>query len=604
MMKQILRRYKSIVVIGLCNALLWIILYSSFGKRRIELSSCNTRAAGGTCFLLEEIRRLALHIHKAKQHVRGTKTSDYLKKAKDSVEAILREMDADIKELYKRPTRESTSVCPEKFMGTKFGLPFFEKGFETVQCDHGIPLHKLVTILKVFNRSNLNQKSFLKTADRFVSSVQMLHSGMRILLSANNCDTKSCNLMTLEKKYPSVKWINRNGVSDGEIINEMVSLAKTPYVLIARDTEVLTKDSRLERLIREIESLNLVAAAGAARNTEGKWKIGCYLSVYRNFTLEYIEGYDESFHECLYCDFVEGPFLTAKEYLIKNPFNKFSFDEGLIEDWFLRISKRKEEIMVCPDAMFHVTNKTESKNNWQKFLSQWNIFKAVTPGSKTIIRNCDGQMFSKTDFDALSHCSLQFNAEVIKAVMKTCEDKNIFCELQEGTALSSVKLGKTLPWERDVDITFLTANYSALNGLQPYFEEKGISFSDQKGVWCCADNRSAGGKFLMRYRGWYVELYGQHIMDSEVLTNAGMKPTKTQFDGMWVNVPRNPGLFVRNRYGHEIYQHAQHWMTLEQKHGWINYKTNVFKPCASPGEQDCLDRYNGDGNIQFQFVLP
>ena len=30
--------------------------------------------------------------------------------------------------------------------------------------------------------------------------------------------------------------------------------------------------------------------------------------------------------------------------------------------------------------------------------------------------------------------------------------------------------------------------------------------------------------------------------------------------GHWIPVSYNPGLHVRNRYGHEIYKHSQHWL--------------------------------------------
>lgn len=91
----------------------------------------------------------------------------------------------------------------------------------------------------------------------------------------------------------------------------------------------------------------------------------------------------------------------------------------------------------------------------------------------------------------------------------------------------AVKFNKVLPWERDADLTFLTANYSAFKALGPVFKDAGYSFTaHDSSIWCCADGRKAGGKFSMFVDGWSIELYGQHRMESEMLVASGEKPTK------------------------------------------------------------------------------
>lgn len=117
---------------------------------------------------------------------------------------------------------------------------------------------------------------------------------------------------------------------------------------------------------------------------------------------------------------------------------------------------------------------------------------------------------------------------------------------------------------------------------------------------CCADGRKAGGTGILNSAYWHAELYGQHLMDTEKLHRLSLPPTRIFFDGMWVAVPRNPGMFARNRYGHEIYRHAQHWLTLGFSTGWDPYTPNSFSPCVQPGSHDCLDQFAVDGNIQFQ----
>ena len=180
----------------------------------------------------------------------------------------------------------------------------------------------------------------------------------------------------------------------------------------------------------------------------------------------------------------------------------------------------------------------------------------------------------------------------------------LLCEVQQtNLALrfsGAVKFNKVLPWERDADITFLTGNYTAFKQLRSKFSRAGYSLSDDDGsLWCCVDGRQAGGKFRVGASRWTLELYGQHMMESEALVASGQKPTKVLFAGQWVTVMRNPGLFARNRYGPNVYQHEEHWMEIGHNSGWAFYRPSTFKKCPKPGHSACLDQFTADGNLQF-----
>lgn len=157
-----------------------------------------------------------------------------------------------------------------------------------------------------------------------------------------------------------------------------------------------------------------------------------------------------------------------------------------------------------------------------------------------------------------------------------------------------------LPWERDADITFLSANYSAFKQLESKFTAAGFRVeSNDKALKCCVDGRQSGGTFDLFTTHWKLELWGQYKVDSEDLIASGLKPTKIQFAGQWVNVNRNPGLFVRNRYGFNVYQHAEHWSDLGRKSSWEFCRPNLYMKCPRPGHSACLDQYPVDGNLQF-----
>ena len=84
----------------------------------------------------------------------------------------------------------------------------------------------------------------------------------------------------------------------------------------------------------------------------------------------------------------------------------------------------------------------------------------------------------------------------------------------DGTLLGAVKFGKILPWEVDGDIAFLTANFTALKGIQREANDAGYSLS--------VDGPRA---LRISSRHWKAELWGQSIMDSQLLRMENVNPT-------------------------------------------------------------------------------
>ncbi|XP_045212636.1 uncharacterized protein LOC123563736 isoform X2 [Mercenaria mercenaria] len=554
----------------------------------------------------EKMITLARVINNAKKHVRGSLTSDYLQNAVSIMNSILKEIDVDIGNIYKRPSAKSTHICSESFKGGEFGYPLYYKGFETDSCDYGVPVSSLVTVIKYIVVKPNDVESKWVELDQLLSSVYATMSNVSTLIAVN-AETFPNDL---ESKYPQVSIIQSNDKSEGAALNSIIKEVKTPYVLVARNMNTMTNDSRLERLVREIESLNVVAVGGSFRDLKGHWKKGCFQTVYRNYTLKYIEGYDESFHECLFCDYIQGPFVTTTSYLKQNVFQEFDENNGLYEDWFLRIFQKGKETVVCPDAMFNVNTSiksTRSDSSWKNFAQKWNVFKVLTPKGHTVSRGCEKQKTSSRPSQALSPCALQKYSNAVKIIMRNCEETGVICELQEGTALGAVKLGKVFPWDLDFDLRFLTTNCSKCKKLESALKKTRDLKVGRLSSSCCNKNlKSDRITFGLLFKGQYGDFTGHPVMDSDFLIRAGLAPTKVLFDGQWVNVPRNPGMFVRNRYGKEIYQHAEHWRYSGGgiKNHRLNYTTNVFLPCKKPGWHDCLDRYNADGDLPFIGMLP
>lgn len=124
-----------------------------------------------------------------------------------------------------------------------------------------------------------------------------------------------------------------------------------------------------------------------------------------------------------------------------------------------------------------------------------------------------------------------------------------------------------------------------------------LSFLEQP--WCCVEGSLAGGKIELLADGWSVQMYGQHRMNPKGAITSEHLPTKVFFSGSWLKVPFNPGLYARNRYGKEVYKHAEHWLSTGKQSGWDAYETDMFSSCPVKGFHGCLDQYQPDGSIQF-----
>ncbi|XP_053392000.1 uncharacterized protein LOC128554713 [Mercenaria mercenaria] len=535
----------------------------------------------------EKITILAKFILSAQKHVRGSKTSQYLRDAVSVLNSILRDINVDSQKVFERFNMKPLHICSETFKGAGFG-------FVTDRCDYGVSLSSLVTVIKYIIVKPDDVESKGAELDQFLSSVYETMNNISTLIAVKSAKFPNY----LKSKYPLVNIFQLNGKSEGEALNKLMKKVNTPYVLVARNTDTITNDSRLERLIREIESLNVVAAGGSIRDSNGYWTKGCFQIVYRNYTLKYIEGYDESFHECVFCDYIQGPFVTTTSYLKQNMFQEFDENNGLYEDWFLQLFQKGKETVVCPDAMFYVNNQIEIlHSNLAKFAQKWDLYKVITPKGIEFTRVCENQKTSSRPSQSLSLCTLQNVSNGIKTIMRICEETGVICELQEGTLLGAVKFGKVLPWEYDFDIKFLATNCSKCKRLESAFKKtpelEVASFSS----FCCT-NKSNTKDFSSNYQGFYGDFLGTHVLDSDTLIKAGFPPTKILFDGQWVNVQRNPGLSMRNRYGKEIYQHVEHWRFTG------NYTKKIFLTCKEQGSHDCLDRYKADGDLPFKQIFP
>jgi len=545
---------------------------------------------------------LAKNLNTAKQHVRGVKTNEALMEAKETMMRTLKVIGLSWNDVTKRETYLSKSVCPEYFLGERKGYPLYQIGWSVKNCTYSKSLHSLISIVTVFRDQPLYQLYELITSIKHYNSQLSVFISIpkRLAAYVENSFAKTRQNLYFkiynELDYPGAIW------------NDLISKVKTPYLLMARDLVWFDSDVRLERLIGQIERLNVVTAGGATRDGEGHWSLGCHQRALRNYTLVYEAGYDVSAEECIFCDHIDGPFVMETGIARRISLHDKIKGQGLFEEFFIRL--RKGEHIVCPDCMFHVnaSNRSSQPGDWKNLGDVLNVQRIIHSGTEIDLPcpSYTGQFDCNDNTTSRSICCMKDLSDLVVNAMSVCANSDVICELESGTLLSAVKLHSTLPWEVDADIFFLSNNYSALHSTKQTFEDLGFEMRiarPESSLKCCIGKpeRLYDGYFELwsRIKNYRLEFSGMPYLSSEPNFMNGKSPTLLLYNGKWVRGPRNPGLVARNCYGSEIFQHSQHWAHT----GELEYLKR-FKKCDYKNYHACLDQYNVDGNLQFRNPIP
>ena len=430
----------------------------------------------------------------------------------DNLRQLLREIEfitsanVDSKDRRRRSgddqVKESQIVCPEVYKGSTYGYPFYRKGFQTEECSVKRDVNELVTL--IFDEVVLTTETGDQIEDftptsrtgrfiMFLESVYRLHQGIRTHFILG----KSWNQHEIETLRSKIIFdlhtkiyihsLRNYTFSKGDLLQHIITGIKTQYILIASSLTRFTNDINLERLLRVLSThKNTFFAGGSWRNFTGHWSNGCLQTQLKNYTLTYKSGYYRSFSECLVCDYISGPFVAKTSVLKEFKFH-LRGNNGIFQELFLRVKDRYfnshpglghsgTSIISCPDVMFHRQPSPVFDEDLVNFAKKHSIKKIVEADGKTRWFGCrrgvkhreEEKCPLKSGF-VVPPCCLENLADAIKFVMEQCERNNITCELQEGTLLGAVKLNKVLPWERDADIAFLTADFPKIVKIKDAF---------------------------------------------------------------------------------------------------------------------------------------
>ena len=424
---------------------------------------------------IDLVKLMAKDIYLAKLHARGLKTRDALISAMLKIDAILKTANTDFSSVTQRKAlTQSKNICPEIFKtaknGFNYGYPLFDKGYVNTVCAYNSSLDTLVSIVLVYDINwKYNISKVLDGLSKYNAHIKIyiaLHEELK-----DKYDTYVPNSNTKVTYFASKQSL-------GNVYNGIIENINTEYTFIANSLTYFNSDARLDRLIREYELLNLSISGGSIRNSSNVWTMGCYQRAELNFTLVYRHGYDESIHDCVFCDHIDGPFITKTAVLKKNKFNSKFPIQGLFEDLFLRING---DVVVCPDAMFHVHKPKLSTDatQWNLFGRDRNLFELSFTTYDVISFGCEYKYpCSKLAGYIIHPCCVNELLNLTNTIMEVCNIAGLYCEPSSGTLLGLIKFENALPWERDSDIRIIAENFTtAFIKLKDSFVTRGLSWS-------------------------------------------------------------------------------------------------------------------------------
>ena len=489
-------------------------------------------------------------------------------------------------------------VCPEKYLGTNVDYPWFEKGRVLTNCTNAPPFPSVLSIL-------LNGFDYSDQSEIVVVLREIYATYPRLTVHLGVAEKV---VIPDEVKLDVHQHILGENPASNDVWNGLVEKATTDYVLVGRRIERFQWYALLERMVRVVSELGVDAVGGSLRTPDGHWSMGCQQTRLRNYTLTYRDGYHISTKSCVYCDYIPSPFVSRTSTLRTVKF-KMASPDTVFHDYFLRLKEHRKLVMSCPDVMFYViaNNKSASSlhKQWIPMIQKYAINHVNLADGRHLSFSCDEAKtpFSWAGGKIVPVCAVESLLKGILDAMDICKKIGLFCHLDGGTTLGAMKFNGILPWERDADLSYVTSKNVTFWEHRDEFTKLGYKLSLKYPEKCRKFDRNNErcGHYNLVIPHWRIELWGAtpRLM-TDFLRENRIESTKLLIGGRWMNAPTNPALNSRNRYGYELWKHAEHWITLGFSTSWVPYHGGTYQKCPKPGSHVCLDQQiPPDGNMGF-----
>ena len=566
---------------------------------------------GGTNEVCPECRDVKSRLHsvtvtmrKAVKSTTGTTIHMDLTDALNRLLAIVGDLPSTVSQgSASKQNARPLDVCPDKYLGELSDYPFHETSRPLQNCTNARPFNAVLSIL--LNGLDMGSddkivKLLSEIAYAYPSLVVHVAVRRKVKIpQANKLDVRQ-HVMT-----PTVLA--------GTVWNSLAKKATTDYVLVGRRLDRFSWFARLERMVRIMsENHDVDIVGGAVRTPDGHWHMGCYESTERNYTLTYKDGYRSSRHSCAFCGYLLSPFVVRTIELRKSNLSPALPSSVAFFDYFLRLADRKKTVMSCPDVMFYILSETtltvdQLRRAWTPVVRKRLLNRVRFPDGRREVNFSCTEAGLRCNLKAgviLPLCCVRNLVHKIHDILALCEKIGLYCQLDCGTTMGALKFNGILPWEQDADLIYRPGNTTFWDH-EDEFLKLGYKIVLQRPKKCKPfDRNNIQCQFInVISKSFPLQLFPDLRREStikEFSTKEELFPTKMLLGGQWVNAPKNPGLTIHNRYGHETLKHVEHWVIYGQKTSFATYKAGRFKPCPKPGSHICLDRYFPDGSLEFQ----
>ena len=485
------------------------------------------------------------------------------------------------------------------------------------QSDHTIIHNAILSIIKLLsiNKKILQRiKVFLIIPDHI--RIQSTNQNVNILKYKQN-----------DQKY-------------SRIFSYLLNKVQTTYIFFGDrykppESFIYNNDYTLEHFIKTFTSLldvlesNNIANAistGLIRNEDFEITSICAESIFKYYSLKYkIQNVDFS-NDYINCDYIyKGNFMGSVRHFITiyNKLQYFDSDNLFFNNLFLELNLKNYKIMMSTKIVLDVASKDSyAKNksieifslnnnkveeNFHCFMQKHEIeivkvydeskslsFKYKIDDCKILKLKCKKNSLSK--YHAIPRCCRQIITNFIARLENECQKNKVLFELDSGTLLGAVKFSSSLPWEIDGDISYFNEHHENLRRVLMILRKKfGYYYGYEK-----PPGEKSQGKFLVYAKPYWIELYGMPKNHFKDTLNTTIQQTKIKIDDSWVSSPVSPGLWVRNRYGRNIFKHALSWRYLGLEHSFMSYSNQLHRGyCPVFGYHSCMSALGNDGNFQY-----
>lgn len=360
----------------------------------------------------------------------------------------------------------------------------------------------------------------------------------------------------------------------------ILKLVTTKYILLGRYVSGFSHFSDIERLIRVLLMVPDAAyVAGSTREESGRWRAGCYQSRLELYGLTLNEGYLSSDLECMYCDAVDGPFLTTTALLKSTPLYPFLLGDVAFHDWFLRLRNQGMLGFVCPDVLFFVTDqKVNPWNNrklWNPLAVKWGVTHIHLPQRIQHHYTCQEARLdcgSTESHLAIPPCCLARLGRELSKVVTIIKESNLTIHIMDHTVDSGIK-GGLQPVKAEAHVA-TTDNNAHLEIIMTVLksQEFQIEKHETKPLLIAHTNNMT----------IFLHLHPVNLTAGIPFPHKN-NSTLLAVGGSWLPAPPNPGLYVRGRLGPGCLRHIT--------------PGDWWPVCTDPGHHACLDRLPQDGTL-------